>query len=112
MEGIPYVCFRPQLEEVKAELLRAVERVLDGGAFILGPEVAAFEEEFAAFCGARHAVGVSNGTSALYLALRALGIGEGHEVIVPPITFCATANAVVYQGARPVFADVRDDTLP
>jgi dTDP-3-amino-3,4,6-trideoxy-alpha-D-glucose transaminase len=85
--------------------------VLDGGAFILGPDVAAFEEEFAAWLGARHAVGVANGTEAITIALRALGVGPGDEVVVPSFTFYASAEAIPPTGARPVFCDVDPETM-
>ena len=92
----------PLLDEV-AERQRAV---LDSGRYILGPEVEAFEAEFAAHIGARHCIGVANGTEALTIALRALGVGLGDEVVVPGLTFYATAEAVVNAGATPVFCDV------
>ncbi len=77
--------------------------VIDGSRFILGPEVDAFEEEFAAYVGARHAIGVANGTDAITLALRAMGVGPGDEVVVPSFTFYASAEAIPLTGARPVF---------
>src|SRR4051812_3797196 len=80
----------------------AIAGVLDDGRFILGPEVAAFEREFAHFCGAAHAVGVANGTDALTIALRAMGVGPGDEVVVPSFTFYASAEAIGPTGARPV----------
>jgi dTDP-3-amino-3,4,6-trideoxy-alpha-D-glucose transaminase len=89
----------------------AVARVLDRGWFVLGPEVEAFEQEFAASCGARHAVGVGNGTDAIALLLRAAGIGAGDEVLVPAITAAFTALAVRMTGARPRFVDVDPETL-
>ena len=85
--------------------------MIDGGKFILGPEVAAFEREFAGYCGARHAVGVANGTDALTIALRALGVGPGDEVVVPSFTFYASAEAIPPTGARPVFCDVDPETF-
>jgi dTDP-3-amino-3,4,6-trideoxy-alpha-D-glucose transaminase len=85
--------------------------VIDGGKFILGPEVAGFEREFAAYCGARDAVGVANGTDALTIALRALGVGPGDEVVVPSFTFYASAEAIPPTGARPVFCDVDPETF-
>jgi len=91
--------FRPAIDV-------AVRRVLDSGYLLLGPEIAAFEAEFARYLGARHAVAVSSGTSALSIALAALGIGAGDEVIVPALTAPATANAVCRAGAIPIFADV------
>jgi dTDP-4-amino-4,6-dideoxygalactose transaminase len=92
-------------------VLPAVAEVFSRGRFILGPEVAAFEKEVATHLGAAHAVGCASGTDALVLALRALGVGPGDEVIVPAYTFAATAGAVVLAGATPVFADVEADTF-
>jgi dTDP-3-amino-3,4,6-trideoxy-alpha-D-glucose transaminase len=96
---------------LRAELRSAVHRVLDGGRFILGPEVEAFEREWAAYLGARHAIGVANGTEAITIALRALGVGPGDEVVVPSFTFWASAEAIPPTGARPVFCDVDPDTF-
>jgi dTDP-4-amino-4,6-dideoxygalactose transaminase len=90
-------------------VLAAVERVLDSGRFILGDEVEQFEREFAALCGAEYAVGVNSGTDALVLALCALGIGPGDEVITVPNSFVASAGCIVLAGAQPVFVDVRGD---
>jgi dTDP-3-amino-3,4,6-trideoxy-alpha-D-glucose transaminase len=92
------------------ELLAVVERVARQGAFTMGTELEAFEDEFAAYCGAEHAVGVSSGTEAISLALRAMDIGAGDEVIVPANSFIATAEAVSWVGATPVFVDVDPDT--
>jgi perosamine synthetase len=97
---------RPQIGPEEEE---AVLRVLRSGRLVQGPEVAAFEEEFAAFCGVAHAVACVNGTAALHLALLAHGIGPGDEVIVPAFTFAASGNAVLACGATPVFCDVRTD---
>jgi dTDP-3-amino-3,4,6-trideoxy-alpha-D-glucose transaminase len=94
------------LEPLRAQIDAAIADVVAARRFILGPEVAAFEQEFAAYCGARHAVGVANGTDALTIALRAMGIGPDDDVIVPSFTFYATAEAVPPTGARPVFCDV------
>ena len=96
--------------ELFEELIAAVEEVAGRGAFILGEEVGSFEEEFARYCGARQAVGVSSGTEALVLSLRALQIGPGDEVVVPANSFVATAEAVSLVGAEPRFADVDPDT--
>ena len=85
--------------------------VLDSGHFILGPELEAFEHELAQFLGVDHVVGVGNGTDALTIALRALGVGPGDDVVVPSFTFYATAEAVVNVGARPVFCDIDPDTF-
>src|SRR4029453_16369000 len=95
---------------LQPELGEAMERVLRSGWFLLGSETEAFEEEFAAFCGRRHAVAVASGTEALLLALRALGVGAGDEVVVPAFTAVPTAAAVCATGASPVFADVERDT--
>jgi dTDP-4-amino-4,6-dideoxygalactose transaminase len=97
--------------EVRAEVTAAWEELLDSGQFIGGEAVRRFEAEWAEFCGTAHAVGVANGTDALHLALRAMGIGEGDDVVLPANTFVATAEAVVLAGANPRFADVDPDTL-
>ena len=94
-----------------ADLRAAFDETLRTSAFIGGPAVERFEEQWAAYCGTRYAVGLANGTDSLALALRGLGIGPGDEVIVPTATFIATAEAVVMAGATPVFADVDADTL-
>ena len=103
---VPFVDLKQQYLGIKDEILAAVDKVFESTQFVLGKEVAAFEEEFAAFCGTRHAVAVNSGTSALHLALLSAGIGPGDEVITVPCTFVATVAAVVYTGARPVFVDV------
>jgi dTDP-3-amino-3,4,6-trideoxy-alpha-D-glucose transaminase len=92
------------------ELRAAVSRVLDSQRYILGPEVGAFESEFASYCGAAHAVGVANGTDAITIALRAMGVGPGDEVVVPSFTFYASAEAIPATGATPVFCDIDPDT--
>ena len=94
-------------EEIRAKVLA----ILDAKAYVLGPEVRAFEAEFASYVGAQHAVGVANGTDALLLALRALGVGPGDEVIVPSFTFYASAEMIPHTGARPVFCDVDPSTF-
>ena len=94
---------------IGADERAAVSRVLDSGMLAQGPEVAAFESEFADLIGAQHAVAVNSGTSALLIALVAAGIGAGDEVIVPSFTFAATANSVALTGATPVFADISAD---
>src|SRR6187397_618234 len=99
------------LAAIDAEIRAKVTAILDAGVYVLGPEVRAFEQEFAAYVGAEHAVGVANGTDALVLALRALGVGPGDEVIVPSFTFYASAEAIPHTGARPVFCDVDPDTM-
>jgi len=103
---IPLVDLKAQYLSIKDEIDAAIQRCIDRATFILGPEVAAFEEEFAAFCGVRHAVGVDSGTAALHLALRILGVGPGDEVVTTAYTFIATAEVVSLVGARPVFVDI------
>ena len=98
------------LRALRGELRAAIERVLDSERYILGPEVAAFEQEFAGYCGAAHAVGVANGTDAITIALRAMGVGPGDEVVVPSFTFYASAEAIPPTGARPVFCDIDPET--
>jgi len=100
----PVAPLRPQLDA-------AIARVLDGGAFVLGPEVEAFEREYAAYLGVRHVVSVANGTDAITIALQALGVGPGDEVVVPAFTFYASAEAIPPTGAAPVFCDVDPDTM-
>ena len=93
-------------EGLRADLRAATDRVLGSGRFVLGPEVAAFEGKFAEYCGAKHAVALNSGTSALHLALLAAGVRAGDEVITVPMTFVATVSAIQYTGARAVFVDV------
>jgi dTDP-4-amino-4,6-dideoxygalactose transaminase len=109
--AVPLFDTASALRPLRAELRAAVERVLDSGRYILGPEVAAFEREFAAYLGAEHAVGVANGTDAIAIALRALGVGPGDEVVVPAFTFFASAEAIAPTGATPVFCDIDLDTF-
>ena len=99
---IPFLDLKAPHEELREELEAATRRVLESGWFILGPECEAFEAEFAAYCGARHCVGVGNGLEALHLVLRAMGVGAGDEVIVPSNTYIASWLAVSYAGATPV----------
>jgi dTDP-3-amino-3,4,6-trideoxy-alpha-D-glucose transaminase len=110
---MPVPLFDPStpLQGLRRRLGEAIDDVLDRGQFILGPEVAAFEEEFAKYLGAGHAVGVANGTEAITIALRALGVGPGDEVVVPSFTFYASAEAIPPTGARPVFCDVDPDSF-
>jgi dTDP-3-amino-3,4,6-trideoxy-alpha-D-glucose transaminase len=99
------------LHPLREELRAAVARVLDSERYILGPEVETFENEFAAYCGAEHAVGVANGTDAITIALRAMGVGPGDEVVVPSFTFYASAEAIPPTGATPVFCDIDPSTF-
>ena len=103
--------FATSLAALKPRLAEKLAEVLEGGRFILGPEVEAFEEEFASYLGARYAIGVANGTDAITIALRAMGVGPGDEVICPSFTFYATPEAVVNAGATPVFCDVDPATF-
>src|SRR3954464_14505115 len=109
--AVPLFDTRTPLEPLRARIDAAIADVLDSQRFILGPNVTAFEEEFAAYCGAGHAIGVANGTDALTIALRALGVGPGDEVVVPSFTFYASAEAIPPTGARPVFCDVDPETF-
>jgi len=106
---IPYLDLPAQYRSIKSEVDAAVARVLDSAQFILGEEVGAFEREFAHYCQAAECIGVNSGTSALHLALLAEGIGPGDEVITVPFTFVATASAICYAGAKPVFVDIEPD---
>ena len=108
---IPFVSFKPLESELDTELRAAFERVYSSSWYIEGKEDAAFEKSFAEFCGVNYCVGCGNGLDALVLALKALGIGEGDEVIVPSNTYIATALAVTYVGAKPVFVEPRIETF-
>lgn len=103
---IPLLDLVAQYQSIKSEMDQAVQRVLDSGYFILGEEVSSFEKEMADYLGVNHAIGVASGTDALILALRALDIKEGDEVIIPAYTFFATAGAVLHVGAKPVLVDI------
>lgn len=107
---IPFVDLRAQYETLKDEMTEAIRGVLNSAQFVGGEALASFERDFAAYCQVRYARGVANGTDALHLALRALGIGYGDEVITTAHTFIATAAAIVATGARPVFVDIDPDT--
>lgn len=107
---IPFVDLKAQYLSIKEEIDHAIAGVLDSCHFILGEEVESFEREFASYCQAEHALGVNSGTSALHLALLAAGIQPGDEVITVSFTFVATAAAIRYTGARPVFVDVTPDS--
>lgn len=108
---IPLLDLKAQYVSLKHEIDAAVLDVLGSGQYVLGEEVAQFEREYAAYCGVRHAVAVNSGTSALHLALLALGVGPEDEVITVPFTFVATVSAICYTGATPVFVDVEPVTL-
>ena len=106
---VPYSALATEVSLVKTELMRAVENVLDSGRYILGPEVAAFEREFAEYCQTKFSAGISNGTSALHLVLRGIGLKKGDEVITAPNSFVASASSIALAGAKPVFVDICDD---
>jgi dTDP-4-amino-4,6-dideoxygalactose transaminase len=110
-EPIPYLDLKAQLKPLRMEIDAAIARTLDNCSFCLGPEVAQFEKDFAAFCGAEHCVGFNSGTSALHVAMLLLGLGPGDEVVTTPFTFVATSWAISYVGARPVYVDIEDATF-
>jgi dTDP-4-amino-4,6-dideoxygalactose transaminase len=108
---IPFVDLKAQYASIKNEVNAAIQSVLDSCQFTLGSEVAAFEQEFAAYSQSKQGIGVNTGTSALHLALLAAGIGAGDEVITVPFTFCASVSAIVYSGATTVFVDIDPRTF-
>ncbi|WP_323720627.1 DegT/DnrJ/EryC1/StrS family aminotransferase [Acetomicrobium sp.] len=108
---IPVLDLKPEINEHLDEYMKAIEEVLKSAQFIMGPNVKAFEEEVAGYLGVKHAIGVNSGTDALVIALKALGIGEGDEVITTPFTFFATAESVTAVGATPVFVDIDQRTF-
>ncbi|MDA8100030.1 MAG: DegT/DnrJ/EryC1/StrS family aminotransferase [Nitrospiraceae bacterium] len=108
---VPMVDLKIQYEAMKQEIDQALQTVIGSTAFILGPQGKALEQSIAAYHGVKYGVGVASGTDALHLALRAAGVGSGDEVITTPFTFIATAEAISYVGAVPVFVDIRPDTF-
>lgn len=109
IRNVPFVDLVSQHAPLREELHRALDQVLSHGQFVFGPEVAEFEKEFASYCGTRFAIGLNSGLDALILALRALGVGHGDEVITPPNSYIASSGAIGLLGASPVFVDVGDD---
>jgi dTDP-4-amino-4,6-dideoxygalactose transaminase len=107
---VPFLDLKAHHDPLMPEFLSAIREVIESCAFAGGPYVAKFEQDFAAYCQTRHAAGVGNGTDALWLALLALGVGPGDEVITVPSTFIATAEAITYCGAKPVFVDIEEQT--
>ncbi len=107
---VPFLDLKAQHAPLRDQFDRAIAKVIDSGAFAGGPFVTKFEDEFAAFCGCEHAIGLGNGTEALWLTLLALGVGPGDEVITVPTTFMATAEAISYCGATPTFVDIDERT--
>jgi dTDP-4-amino-4,6-dideoxygalactose transaminase len=108
---IPLLDIKRQIDPIRDEIDRAIKAVVDNTQFILGPDVSAFESDIAAFCGTDHAIGVASGTDALIIALKALGVSEGDEVITTPYSFFATASCIWRIGAKPVFADIDPETF-
>ena len=108
---IPMVDLGVQYRALKEEIDAAIAGVLDSSYFVLGPQGQKFEQEMADYLGVKHAIGVASGTDALHLALKAAGLGEGDEIITTPFTFIATAEAIAYVGATPVFVDIDPRTF-
>ena len=108
---VPMVDLKKQFQETKDEILHVLVEILESSQYILGAKVSEFEKKVAVYHGVREAIGVASGTDALHLAIDALGIGEGDEVITTPFTFFATVEAILYTGATPVFVDIEPDTL-
>ena len=108
---VPMIDLKKQFADIKEEILDTVTEILEGAHYILGPRVTEFEKKVAAYHGVSEAIGVASGTDALHLAVEALGIGDGDEVITTPFTFFATAEAVIYTGATPVFVDIDPETM-
>ena len=111
MTKVPLLDLKAQFAQIRAAVMPAIDQVCAGQHFILGPQVQALEEELARYCAVGHGIGVSSGTDALLLALMAIGIGAGDEVITSPFTFFATAGTIARTGARPVFCDIDPDTF-
>ncbi len=109
--SVPYLDLPAQMRGLRKEIDAAIARTLDNCSFCLGPDVAAFEKDFARFCGVEHCLGFNSGTSALHIAMLLLGIRPGDEVITTPMTFVATSWAISYVNAKPVFVDIDDATF-
>ena len=107
---VPVLDLKAEYHELRDQILPALDRVCESSAFVLGEEVEQFEREFANYCDVKHCVALSSGTAALHLGLLALGVQPGDEVITSPNTFLATAEAITYCGARPVFVDIDPST--
>ena len=108
---VPMVDLKKQFQEIKDDVFNVLTAILESSQYILGAKVSEFEKKVAVYHGVREAIGVASGTDALHLAIDALGIGEGDEVITTPFTFFATVEAILYTGATPVFVDIEPDTL-
>ncbi|MFQ5511650.1 MAG: DegT/DnrJ/EryC1/StrS family aminotransferase [Candidatus Krumholzibacteriia bacterium] len=107
---VPFLDLNSQIEPIRSEIYSAIQTTIDASDFVLGPQLEAFESAFADYCGTRYAVGVSSGTDALYLTLRAIGVGPGDEVVTTPNMFIAAVEAIARTGATPVLVDVLEDT--
>jgi len=108
---VPMVDLKKQFQEIKEDVFHVLTKILESSRYILGANVSEFEKEVADYHGVKEAIGVASGTDALHLSIDALGIGEGDEVITTPFTFFATAEAILYTGATPIFIDIEPDTL-
>lgn len=108
---IPFVDLKGQYQSIRSEIDAAIQGVLDETAFILGPRLEAFERDFASFCRSSHCISVGSGTDALYLALKAMGVGPGDEVLSVSHTYIATTEAISFAGAKPVFIDIEEDSM-
>jgi len=108
---IPILDLKLQYQQLKSEIDGAIALVLESTQFVLGPEVQKLEQEIASFLGVNHAIGVNSGTDALIIALRALNIGDGDEVITTPFSFYATAESISLVGAKPIFAQIEEDSF-
>ncbi len=108
---VPFLDLKAQIERLRKETVEAICEAIDSSAFILGPQLELFEKQFSGYCGCSYTIGVSSGTAALHVALVAMGVGVGDEVITAPNTFVATVEAILYTGAAPVFADVDEETF-
>ena len=111
VQNVPFLDLYSQIRPIRDEIVQAIEEAIDASDFVLGPRLDEFESAFADYCGTSHAIGVSSGTDALFLILKALGIGPGDEVIAVPNVFIADVEAITYTGATPIFVDVREDTF-
>ena len=110
-QKVPFLDLKAHHDPIRQEVMAAMNEVIDANAFAGGPFVARFEEAYARYCDTKFCVGVANGTDSLWFALLALGVGRGHEVITVPMTFMATAEAITYAGAKPVFVDIEPRTF-
>ena len=111
MDHVPFIDLNKEYQAIKTEIGVSIQRVLNRGWFILGEELISFEKEFSAYIGTRHGIGVNSGSDALFLALKALGLGRGDEVITVGNSFVSNIDAILRNGAQPIFVDIEPDTL-